>query len=59
MGQKLSFKKKSNTAELTDLFDSIDEKRFPNAKGYLRGVRNYHILKQYRKVMNAFVFKLC
>ena len=52
MGQKLSFKRKSNPAELTDLFDSINEKRFPNAKGYLRGVRNYHILKQYQKVIS-------
>ena len=27
--QKLSFKRKTNAGELTDLFDSIDEKRLP------------------------------
>jgi len=32
-----------------DLFDNINEKRFPSLKKFLRGSRNYYILSQFSK----------
>lgn len=29
---------------VTDLYDRIDQARFPNLKTMLRGVRNYYVL---------------
>jgi hypothetical protein len=35
---------------MADYFDKIDEKRAPNVKQFLRGLKNYHILSQHTKV---------
>ena len=33
-----------------NIFDQIDERRAPNVKQYLRGVRNYYVLSKDIKV---------
>ena len=38
--------------KILDPFVSLDEKRAPNVKQYLRGLRNYYVLSQNIKVGN-------
>lgn len=57
MGSKLTtqFRNRfsSSSQSSTNLFDQIDERRAPNVKQYLRGLRNYYVLSKEIKVKFA------
>ena len=56
MGNNLPFSSTKTTSipkqPKVNLFDQIDERRAPNVKQYLRGLRNYYVLSKEIKVRN-------
>ena len=54
MGNNLPFSTTKTTSTpkqpKVNLFDQIDERRAPNVKQYLRGLRNYYVLSKEIKV---------